>query len=1062
MSQELIRRRRRAVSRIGGAPLLGLLVLTHVCLTMGFAFAAEPAMPIILLTSDGEGHLGPCESCPAGVGQGGLARRATIVTRARAKDPLLLVDAGNWLVGAQSTGSRGEAIATAYDAIGYDVVHVTPKDLYWGKGQTLALVNKSKFAAVSATLLDSQTGRPLFQPYVVKLVGGQKVAVLGVSEIPPGWESMPLLQSQLAGVRVRPVAEAIDEWLPKAKNESDRLVVLYQGNGKGLRALRTKLAGTGAIIGVSGIRPENAPEGEPAVMTAEIHGKSIARAASADGKLAVSQIAVTPDIPPDAAMSDLVDRYMQREAIATIPAPALGNPAVAGGTPAVSSTAPVMAPPIVSAPPTPAVAVVPAVPMPTTSPLVPSSAPSPATEPAGPELRRVAAHSDLAPKGLGGVGVTADQVNSAIERGRDFLWAHLKAQLVAEHRKLGDDSGYDMLQALALVHAGAHLKYREFDSELRGMLTRLDPTSDRVGTYQMGIACMLIGDYADPMFLPKMRLLTRRLVEEQCPEGSWDYARGVPASIFGDQAAGPALSVEGGMALDQTPGAPPVSRLSPFGKRDPGDTSTSQFALLGLRAASRVRIMAAPEVWTRSLSSVRSRRCKDGGWGYDYRASSAYGSMTCAGICCLAIDRFELREADPAIDPDIERALGWLDSHFSVSTNPEYGGYLYYYLYSLERVGRILDTEFIGTHEWYPEGAKFLIDVQKKDGSWLERNDADPRVPTSFALLFLTRATQSLKVEVKRGGQGEISTAVATPPPARLYVILDASGSMLDEMDGRQKFDIARDAVSGMIAGMPDSAEVALRVYGHRKRSNEQGSDDDTNLEYPMAKIDRPKLAALLKKLRPHGKTPLALSLSQAKQDLSQFSGQPVTVVLLTDGGEDTMPRRDPVKAAAEFAQISGVMFHIVGFDINQEDWSAQLHEMSDRAKAHYWPAARAGALVHNLRAAVFGIPDDFTLFDADSKPVATGEFGTSKTLPEGKYRLTTAYAGQQFNTDLWVNTGAATGVVFDASRVGRSATTAPATVPAALAVRKFCTHCGAPLKPGAKFCTNCGAKVEQ
>jgi hypothetical protein len=1061
MNQQLIPRHSRAIACNAPTLLLGLLVLTHVCLTMGIASGAEKAMPIILLTSDGEGHLGPCESCPAGVGQGGLARRATIVARARAKDPLLLVDAGNWLVGAQSTGSRGEVVAVAYEAIGYDVVHITPKDLYWGKAQTLALVSKAKFAAVSATLLDSETGRPLFQPYVVKEVGGQKVAVLGVSEIPPGLESMPLLRSQLAGVRIMPAADAIDEWLPKAKKDSDHLVLLYQGNGKGLRALRMKLAGSGVIICVSGIRPENTPEGEPLVVTAEMHGKSIARTGMTEGKLALTQIAVTPDVPPDSGMSELLNRYVQREVIATIPTPASSNPPVASGTPAVPTTAPGMASPIASAPPTPPVAVVPVVPMPTLPVPVASTAPSPATEPAGPELRRVAAHSDRAPKGLEGVGVTADQVNGAIEHGRDFLWANLKAQLVAEHRKMGDDSGQDMLQALALVHAGAHLKYREFDSELRGMLTRLDPTSDRVGTYQMGIACMLIGDYAEPMFLPKMRLLTRRLVEEQCPEGSWDYARGVPASIFGDQAAGPALSVEGGMALDQTPGAPPVSRLSPFGKRDPGDTSTSQFALLGLRAASRVRIMAAPEVWTRSLQSVRARRCKDGGWGYDYRPASAYGSMTCAGICCLAIDRFELGEQDPVVDPDIERALGWLDSHFSVSVNPEYGSYLYYYLYSLERVGRILDTEFIGTHEWYPEGAKFLIEAQKKDGSWLEKADTDPRIPTSFALLFLTRATQSLKVEVKHGGQGQISTAVATPPPARLYVILDASGSMLEEMDGRQKFDIARDSVSGMFAGMPESSEVALRVYGHRLRSNQPGSDEDTNLEYPMAKIDRPMLAELLKKLRPRGKTPLALSLSQAKQDLSSFSGQPVTVVLLTDGGEDTRPRRDPVKAAAEFAQLSGITFHIVGFDINQEDWSTQLHEMSEQSKARYWPAARAGALVHNLRAAVFGIPDDFTLFDADSKQVATGEFGTSKTLPEGKYRLTTAYAGQQFNADLWVNTGAATGVVFDASRVGRSPTTAPAPAPAVTAARKFCTHCGAPLKPGAKFCSNCGTKVE-
>src|SRR5690348_6738706 len=89
----------------------------------------------------------------------------------------------------------------------------------------------------------------------------------------------------------------------------------------------------------------------------------------------------------------------------------------------------------------------------------PPATTQPATSPT--DANRVKAHQDRQPRGLEGVGLSAEQVNQAIEHGRDFLWEHLKAQLAKENRHLGDDTGYDVLQALALVHAGAHLKYKE-------------------------------------------------------------------------------------------------------------------------------------------------------------------------------------------------------------------------------------------------------------------------------------------------------------------------------------------------------------------------------------------------------------------------------------------------------------------------------------------------------------------------------------------------------------------------------------------------------------------------
>ena len=67
-----------------------------------------------------------------------------------------------------------------------------------------------------------------------------------------------------------------------------------------------------------------------------------------------------------------------------------------------------------------------------------------------------------------------------------------------------------------------------------------------------------------------------------------------------------------------------------------------------------------------------------------------------------------------------------------------------YWLYAVERVGILLGTEFLGRHEWYPEGAKFLLESQGADGSWKGQSIGGAVADTCFALLFLRRATKPL------------------------------------------------------------------------------------------------------------------------------------------------------------------------------------------------------------------------------------------------------------------------------------------------------------------------------
>jgi len=717
----------------------------------------------------------------------------------------------------------------------------------------------------------------------------------------------------------------------------------------------------------------------------------------------------------------------------------------------------------------------------------PSTPSTPAMKPTTPPLKsaqpadnvkalRVTAKQPMQPKGLAGVGLKPEQVNAAIDRGAEALWK-LRTEDATKHgNRFGAKLGYDHLISLALVHAGYHKKNPEFDAELRKMLATTEP--ERLGTYGAGCYIMLIEAYGDGFFLPKLRQTVRCLLESQGPKGSWGYTAVAPPQALRDPNAERVLQVRGGLPLEGE-GAlgTPMKRLGKYDKDYDGDNSTSQYALLGLWAGTKSKVPVEPQAWKQALAAYRERQAEDGGW--NYTTGRGYGSMTCAGVCAVALARHHLGEASPAADEAVERGLAWLADHFTVTKHAEGSDqHLFYYLYSLERVGRILDTEFIGPHEWYPLGARYLVDNQKSDGTWGGGNYEDPEVATPFALLFLTRATTTLNPEQKRGGDGKLRTDVAVAPGHQIYIILDCSGSMLEEMDGRQKFQIAREAVTELVNSIPDNAELALRAYGHRKNARQEGADEDSELLIPMGKLDRKAVAAKLAGLRARGKTPLALSLKEAAQDVGRYANdpnKPVTVVLLTDGGEDTRGRQDPVASAAAIGKLPGISLQVVGFDINRPDWTEQLQGIAASGKGQYLTAAKADTLLRELKSAVFRVPDTFVVTTAKGQPVLTAPFGTEKVLHEGEYRLTTTFGGKRYAEPFWINTDATTAVVFDASKVGvdkagqavaetDAAPAAPAPaedpVPVKPAGRKFCTNCGAPLAPNAKFCTKCGQKV--
>ncbi len=87
--------------------------------------------------------------------------------------------------------------------------------------------------------------------------------------------------------------------------------------------------------------------------------------------------------------------------------------------------------------------------------------------------------------------------------------------------------------------------------------------------------------------------------------------------------------------------------------------------------------------------------------------------------------------------------LAWLDLNWKIDCNPNHPEkrWHYYYLYGVERAAVLTNSRALGKHDWYREGAEFLLKAQGGDGKWDDTCCPGPINNTCFALLFLTKAT---------------------------------------------------------------------------------------------------------------------------------------------------------------------------------------------------------------------------------------------------------------------------------------------------------------------------------
>lgn len=182
-----------------------------------------------------------------------------------------------------------------------------------------------------------------------------------------------------------------------------------------------------------------------------------------------------------------------------------------------------------------------------------------------------------------------------------------------------------------------------------------------------------------------------------------------------------------------------------------------------------------------------------------------------------------------------------------------------------------------------------------------------------------------------------MSLAIAGPVKAQsnLLFIVDSSNSMWGQIDGTAKIDTAKSVLRETLETLPPEVSVGMLAYGHRRR----GDCGDVELVSPIGS-DAAQLRAVVGRLTPRGKTPIAASLQAAAGAFDGRLEQTNNILLISDGIETCSG--NPCAVAEELAKMNiDLKVHVVGFNVDAAT-RAQLQCIADKGRGQYFDARNA------------------------------------------------------------------------------------------------------------------------
>ncbi|WP_145310469.1 HEAT repeat domain-containing protein [Gimesia fumaroli] len=264
--------------------------------------------------------------------------------------------------------------------------------------------------------------------------------------------------------------------------------------------------------------------------------------------------------------------------------------------------------------------------------------------------------------------------------------------------------------------------------------------------YCAGVQLMVLEALSPELYYAEIRATAEFLINTQLPGGGWFYPQDTPNN---------------------------------------GDTSITQYAILGLWAAERAGMTIPTTVWDKAARWHLSTQLPTGAFSYhpgDRAGSAPKHTMSVAGTGSMYVismqlypdgklrsgpvtkqstpskkrfgflEKVELTEKEKGKDeknlftkPTISYAAlqggkakgaNWVVNNYNVRSPT---GWPNYYLYGIERIAALANVEKLGPHDWYADGARQLLATQRDDGSW--KGVGNIPASTCLAIIFLSKAT---------------------------------------------------------------------------------------------------------------------------------------------------------------------------------------------------------------------------------------------------------------------------------------------------------------------------------
>lgn len=178
----------------------------------------------------------------------------------------------------------------------------------------------------------------------------------------------------------------------------------------------------------------------------------------------------------------------------------------------------------------------------------------------------------------------------------------------------------------------------------------------------------------------------------------------------------------------------------------------------------------------------------------------------------------------------------------------------------------------------------------------------------------------------------------------RTILVLDASGSMWGQIDGKAKITIAQEVVARLLKTIPPEQALGLTAYGHRRK----GDCGDIETLVAPSTGSRAAIERAVNAIKPKGKTPLSAAVIAAAEEL-KYTEEAATVILVSDGRETCNVDTCEVGRQLEEAGVDFTA-HVIGFDIAKRADREQLQCLAENTGGTFKTASNAAELTEALK----------------------------------------------------------------------------------------------------------------